>query len=81
VIGRRTETCIQAGVMFGAADSVSGLIRRIRAEWPGGGTPYTVATGGLAPIIAPHVPEVELVESRLTLMGLRIAAQHLGLRW
>jgi type III pantothenate kinase len=81
VIGRRTETCIQAGVMFGAADAVSGLVRRIRAEWPGGGRPYVVATGGLAPVIAPHVPEVELVEPHLTLMGLRIAAQHLGLLW
>jgi type III pantothenate kinase len=81
VIGRRTETCLQAGVVFGAADAVSGLVRRIRAEWPGGGRPYVVATGGLASLIAPHVPEIELVEPRLTLIGLRIAAQHLGLRW
>jgi type III pantothenate kinase len=67
--------------MFGAADAVSGLVRRIRAEWPGGGRPYVVATGGLAPVIAPHVPDVELVEPHLTLIGLRIAAQHLGLQW
>ena len=27
--------------------------RRIRAEWPGGGRPRVVATGGLAAIVAP----------------------------
>jgi type III pantothenate kinase len=81
VIGRRTEACIQAGVMLGAAEAVSGLLRRIGEEWPGGGRPYVVATGGLAPLIAVHVPAIDAVESRLTLMGLRVAAQHLGLRW
>ena len=29
-IGRRTEECIQAGVLFGAADAVDGMVRRIR---------------------------------------------------
>jgi type III pantothenate kinase len=81
VIGRRTETCIQAGVVFGAADAVSGVVRRIAAEWPGGGRPYVVATGGLSPLIAPLVPEIELVEPQLTLVGLRIAAGHVGLQW
>jgi type III pantothenate kinase len=81
VIGRRTEACIQAGVVFGAADAVGGLARRVAKEWPGGGRPYVVATGGLAPLIAPLVPEIELVEPQLTLTGLRIAARHVGLRW
>jgi pantothenate kinase type III len=40
-----------------------------------------VATGGLAPLIAPLVPEIERIEPRLTLIGLRIAAGHLGLTW
>lgn len=81
VIGRRTETCIQSGVVLGAAESVGGLLRRIVAEWPGGGRPLVVATGGLAELIAPLVPEIEQVEPRLTLLGLRIAAGHLGLQW
>ena len=32
VIGRRTEECIRAGVMFGAADAIDGVVRRIKAE-------------------------------------------------
>ena len=53
VIGRRTEECIQAGVLYGAADAVDGMVRRIRAEWPGTGSPRAIATGGLAGIVAP----------------------------
>ena len=80
-IGRRTEECIRGGVLFGAADAVDGMIRRIRAEWPGRGTPQCVATGGLAPLIAPLTSAVDAVEPDLTLHGLRAAARALGLAW
>jgi type III pantothenate kinase len=81
VIGRRTEECIQAGVLFGAADAVDGIVRRITAEWPGKQTPRVVATGGLAAIVAPLTTSIELTDTDLTLRGLRIAARHLGLEW
>ena len=72
VIGRRTEECIRAGVMFGAAESIDGIVRRIKREWPGGTVPYVVATGGLAETLAPHCTELERVEPFLTLVGLRL---------
>jgi type III pantothenate kinase len=81
VIGRRTEDCIRAGVLLGTAEAVDGIVRRIKAEWPDGGTPRTVATGGLAGLVAPLTREVESVHPDLTLVGLRIAAQALGLHW
>jgi type III pantothenate kinase len=81
VIGRRTEECIQAGVLFGTADAVDGLVHRIRAEWPGGRRPGVVATGGLAPIVAPLTSSIEHTDPDLTLRGLRIAASYLGLQW
>jgi len=81
VIGRRTEECIQAGVVYGTADAVDGIVRRIRQEWPGPDRPYVVATGGLAGTVAPHCSEIDVVEPDLTLLGLRIAAEHLGLVW
>jgi type III pantothenate kinase len=80
-IGRRTEECIQAGVLFGTADAVDGMVRRITAEWPGGKKPRVVATGGLAAIVAPLTTTIELTDPDLTLRGLRIAARHLGLEW
>jgi type III pantothenate kinase len=81
VIGRRTEECIQAGVLYGTADAVDGLVRRIRAEWPGGGRPGVVATGGLASAVASLTSTIEQTDPYLTLRGLRIAAGHLGLEW
>ena len=82
VIGRRTEECIQAGVLFGAADAVDGIVRRIRAEWPGGG----VAAGGgdrraRRPWSRRSPPSIEETDPDLTLQGLRIAAGYLGLSW
>src|SRR5437870_2700290 len=81
VIGRRTEDCIRSGVLWGAAEAVDGLVRRIKAEWPNGNTPKVVATGGLAPRVAPLSKEIESQHPDLTLVGLRIAASALGLRW
>lgn len=81
VIGRRTEDCIRAGVLYGSADSVDGLVRRIRAEWPTGGSPYVVATGGLANKIVPLSEEIQAEEPHLTLLGLKIVAAHVGLSW
>ncbi|HUF29288.1 MAG TPA: type III pantothenate kinase, partial [Gemmatimonadaceae bacterium] len=52
-IGTRTEDCIRAGVMFGAADATDGLVRRIKREWPTTSVPRVIATGGLAGTIAP----------------------------
>jgi len=81
VIGRRTEDCIRAGVLWGTADAVDGLVRRIKAEWPGKQTPQTIATGGLAGLVAPLSKEIESVHPDLTLVGLRLAATALGLAW
>lgn len=81
VIGRRTEECIQAGVLYGAADAVDGMVRRIGAEWPDGGRPKAIATGGLARLVAPLCSTIDGVDADLTLRGIRIAARHLGLKW
>jgi type III pantothenate kinase len=81
VIGRRTEECIQAGVLYGTAEAVDGIVRRIRAEWPGGRRPKVVATGGLATVVAPLTTSIEETDADLTLRGLRLAAGHLGLTW
>ncbi len=81
VIGRRTEDCIRAGVLWGTVDAVDGLVRRIKAEWPGKRTPQTIATGGLAGLVAPLSKEIESVHPDLTLVGLRLAAAALGLAW
>jgi type III pantothenate kinase len=59
--------------MFGAADAIDGLVRRIKREWPTATVPKVLATGGLAATIAPLSAEIETVDTHLTLKGLQIA--------
>lgn len=78
-IGRRTDEHIRAGVLFGTADAIDGMVRRIRAEWPGGAVPKVVATGGLSQVVAPLTTSIGIVDLDLTLHGLRLAADAMGL--
>jgi type III pantothenate kinase len=73
VIGRRTEDNIRAGVMFGAADAIDGIVRRIKAEWPRADVPMVIATGGLAETFETLCKEFNEVDPYLTLRGLQLA--------
>src|SRR5688500_17228992 len=57
VIGRSTVGSIQAGLYFGYASLVEGIIGRIRAELPE--PARVVATGGLAETLAADIPSIE----------------------
>ena len=70
VIGRSTVGSMQAGLYFGYASMVEGLIARIRAEL--GEPAKAVATGGLAESMAADLPSIEAVDPVLTLTGLRL---------
>ncbi|HUX33007.1 MAG TPA: type III pantothenate kinase [Gemmatimonadaceae bacterium] len=72
-IGTRTDTNIRAGVMFGAADSIDGLVGRIKAEWPGREAPIVIATGGLAEAFRTLCRSIDIVDPYLTLTGLDLA--------
>ena len=78
VIGRRTEDCIRAGVMFGQAEAIDGIVRRIKQSWPRKQEPIVVATGGLAETFRTLCKEFDRVEPHLTLMGLQMAFAHLS---
>jgi type III pantothenate kinase len=73
VIGTRTEECIRAGVMFGAAESIDGIVGRIKAEWPSDEVPIVIGTGGLAETFAPLCRSFDAVDPYLTLYGLSLA--------
>jgi len=70
VIGKSTVESLQSGAVYGFAASVDGMVTRFQDEL--GGNAVVVATGGLAPVIAPVASTIEHVEPFLTLHGLRI---------
>ena len=78
VIGTRTDECIRAGVVLGAAESIDGLVRRIKAEWPRKSKPMVIGTGGLASRFAAICTCFDSVEPDLTLVGLAMAHQLLA---
>ncbi len=70
VIGRNTTQSLQSGVLFGYAGMVDSMVERIRGEL--GSETQTVATGGLAHVIASESRTLRRVEPFLTLEGLRL---------
>ncbi len=71
VIATNTIDGIRAGVFYGYVALVEGLIRRTLDEISAPDAPV-IATGGLATLIAPHIPSIYAVELELTFEGLRI---------
>lgn len=74
VIGATTAQSVQSGIVFGFAGQVDGLVRRILREL--GARARVVATGGLAPLIAPESETIEEVNPILTLVGLRLILER-----
>src|SRR5215204_6477121 len=70
VIGKTTTSSLQAGLVYGFAGQVDGIVERMRSEV--GDTAPAIATGGLAELIAPHAKTIETVDPLLTLDGLRL---------
>lgn len=70
VVGKNTVHSMQSGILFGYIGLVEGMIARIHKEL--GYTTRTIATGGIATLIAKQCPSIEFVDDFLTLEGLRI---------
>jgi len=89
-LGKNTTDNMQSGIIFGHVGLVQGLIARLREEIPGAsphpsprsgegaeGGVKVIAHGGLAPLLAPIIPEIQYVNQYLPLEGLRLAYTRL----
>jgi type III pantothenate kinase len=69
-IGKGTQEAIQAGVVYGYAGQVDGILGRLREEL--GEEATAIATGGYAEAITPFCEQVDEVDDLLTLRGLKL---------
>ncbi|GAB6269661.1 MAG: type III pantothenate kinase [Smithella sp.] len=70
IITKDTVSAIQAGIMFGYAGLVDGIVERMKAEAKT--KPLVIATGGLARVVAQEAKSIDKIEEMLTLEGLRL---------
>ena len=82
-IGKNTVTALQSGLVFGYAEMVDGMVRRLTEELSEelggelGSPPLVIATGGFAEVVRGHCRSVDRFEPLLTLHGLRLIAERL----
>lgn len=72
LIGKDTVTSIQSGFLYGFADMVDGLVKRIKKDVRV--RVRTVATGGWAKTVVPFARTLDESDPQLTLKGLRLLA-------
>jgi type III pantothenate kinase len=70
VIAKNTKSGMNAGIVYGYASLVDGIVRRAKQEIDS--NPTVIATGGLASLIADVAETIDKVEPDLTMEGLRI---------
>jgi type III pantothenate kinase len=73
-IGKNTIEAIQSALVYGTAAEADGIVERMRKEL--GGNATVIATGGLAPIVAPYCHFVDEQDPWLTLEGLRLVFER-----
>ncbi|MDN3669244.1 type III pantothenate kinase [Echinicola jeungdonensis] len=72
-IGKDTVHAIQAGILYGFAGLVRGMLSSIRAEIP---LEFKViATGGLSAILTQLKEEFDVIDKELTLNGIKLIAE------
>jgi len=86
VIGKNTVEALQAGILYGFAGQVDGVVALMLEELSAlraGGPPpaqqreaTVVATGGLAPLLLDEVSSIDVHEPWLTLIGLRLVYER-----
>jgi type III pantothenate kinase len=70
VIGKDTVGAMQAGIIYGYAGLVDGIVGRMKKELSPDAR--VVATGGLAELVSPETASIEEIRPQLTLEGLRL---------
>jgi type III pantothenate kinase len=70
VIGSDTISAMQAGIIYGYAGLVDGIVERMKKELSDDAR--VVSTGGLAELVSPETRTIQEIKPYLTLEGLRL---------
>lgn len=70
VIAKNTVSAMNAGIIYGYAGLVDGIVTRIKKEM--NHKAKVIATGGIAPLIAKEAATIDLIDENLTLEGLKL---------
>jgi type III pantothenate kinase len=70
VIGMDTISAMQAGIIYGYAGLVDGIVERMKKELSP--SSKVVATGGLAELVSPETKTIQEIRPHLTLEGLSL---------
>ena len=70
LIGKDTISAIQSGIIYGSAESISGLIKKIKKEYKK--NLLVIGTGGWIKVLAPLIKTIDKIEPHLTLKGLAL---------
>jgi type III pantothenate kinase len=70
LIGRDTQSSILSGVVYGVASLTDELIGKIRQEI--GKDALVIGTGGSIKLVAKHCRRLKLIDTDLTLKGLKL---------
>ncbi|WP_037574790.1 type III pantothenate kinase [Phaeacidiphilus oryzae] len=77
VIGKNTVEAMQAGILYGFAGQVDGVVTRMAAELADDPDEvHVIATGGLAPLVLGEATCIDVHEPWLTLIGLRLVFER-----
>ncbi|WTW95739.1 type III pantothenate kinase [Streptomycetaceae bacterium NBC_01309] len=77
VVGKSTVEAMQAGILYGFAGQVDGVVKRMAAELSDDPESVTVvATGGLATLVLGEASVIDIHEPWLTLIGLRMVYER-----
>jgi type III pantothenate kinase len=71
IIAKDTISSMNAGIIYGYAGLVDGIVMRIKKAMEDH-PPRVIGTGGLACLIASETQSIDLVDDYLTLKGLKI---------
>jgi len=69
-MGKGTISAIQSGIIYGSAEAIAGLIRKIKKDYRK--KLLVIGTGGWIETLAPLIKSIDNIQPYLTLKGLAL---------